>query len=927
MSARVFNAVFMIDGETIATIQVECGGTIKAPRAPYRKGYTFDGWQDIPEVMPHHDVVIIGSYTPVNYNVVFVVNGEVIKTVSVPFGAAVEAPEMPEREGYEFSGWLNLPETMPAKSIEVVGNYHADIYHAVFVIDGEVLTTLSVPYGSAISVPVVPEKEDYTFSGWKNLPATMPAHDIEVTGSYTYSSNHFKAVFMIDGEIFETLDFESGEAVNVPAVPDKEGYTFSGWTGVPEVMPNHDITVSGSYTVNRYNATFVIDGEIISAFSVEYGAPVNAPAVPDKKDYTFDGWQNLPATMPAGDIIVTGSYTYSVSIYQAVFMIDGETIATVTVEAGDPIELPAEPFREGYTFNGWQDVPETMPHHDVVINGSFTANTYQAIFVIDGELFETLIVEYGSVINAPAAPEKEGYTFTGWQDMPETMPARDIVMNGKYVDSDGKYNAVFMIDGETVATVLAEGGKAIELPATPEKEGYTFAGWQNVPETMPNHDVVINGSFTINSYDILFVVNGETIKTMSVEYGAVITAPEMPEREGYSFTGWLNLPETMPAKSMEIVGNYHPNLYNVTFTIDGEVFETVSVEYGAVINVPAAPEKEDYTFSGWQNLPAMMPAHDIEVNGSYTYSPNLFKAVFTLDGEIFETLTFKPGSTITAPVVAEKEGYTFTGWQNMPETMPHHDVFVSGGYTVNSYQAIFIIDGEMIATLSVEYGASINAPAAPEKEDYTFDGWKDLPETMPAQDIVITGSYTYSPDIFNAVFMIGDETYATIPVEAGEAIELPAEPFREGHTFNGWQDVPETMPNHDVIINGSYTVNSYQAIFIIDGELLETVSVEYGAVINAPAAPEKEGYTFTGWQNLPPTMPAQDIVLTGTYVDSDGKYNAVFMIDGETIVTILVEGGEAIELPEAPVKEGHTFNGWQDVPETMPNHDVVISGS
>ncbi len=926
-SASVFNAVFMIDGETIATIAVECGSPIEAPEAPAKEGYTFDGWQDIPEVMPHHDVVITGSYSLVSYDVVFVVNGEVIKTVSVPFGAIVEAPEMPEREGYTFTGWLNLPETMPAKSMEVVGNYHANTYNAVFVIDGEVFTTLSVPYGSVINVPIVPDKEDYTFSGWNGLPATMPAHDIEITGNYTYSPTLFKAVFMIDGEIFGTLDLKPGDTIEAPTVPEKEGYTFSGWQDVPEVMTNHDITITGSYTVNTYTATFIIDGEIIATLNVDYGAPVNAPAAPDKEDYTFDGWKDVPATMPAQNIVVVGSYTYSVSTYQAVFMIDGETIATVTVEAGDPIELPAEPFREGYTFNGWQDIPEVMPNHDIVINGSFTANTYQAIFVIDGELFETLIVEYGSVINAPTAPEREGYTFTGWQDMPETMPARDIVMHGTYVDSDGKYNAVFMIDGEAVTTILAEGGKPIELPAAPEKEGYTFSGWQDVPEVMPEHDIVINGSYTINSYEVLFVVNGETIKTVSVEYGAVITAPEMPEKEGYTFTGWLNLPETMPAKSMEIVGNYHPNLYNVTFIIDGDIFETVSVEYGSTINVPAAPEKEDYTFSGWNNLPAVMPAHDIEVTGSYTYSPTLFKAVFTIDGEIFETLTFKPGADVTTPVVPEKEGYTFSGWNDVPATMPNHDIFVSGSYTVNIYQAIFMIDGEIITTLNIEYGAVVNAPAAPEKEDYTFDGWKDVPATMPAQDIIVTGSYTYSPDIFNVVFMIGEETYATISVEAGEPVVLPAEPFREGYTFNGWQDVPATMPNHDIVINGSFTVNSYQAIFMIDGELLETISVEYGAVINAPAVPEKEGYTFVGWQNLPSTMPAQDIVVTGTYVDSDGKYNAVFMIDGETIVTILVEGGEPIELPEAPVKEGYTFEGWTDVPEVMPNHDIVINGS
>ncbi|MDE5796234.1 MAG: InlB B-repeat-containing protein, partial [Muribaculaceae bacterium] len=795
-------------------------------------------------------------------------------------------------------------------------------YQAVFRLDGEVIATMTIDYGAAIEAPAVPEKEGYTFS-WQDLPETMPAHDIEIEGIYTVNS--YQAVFRIDDETVKTMSLDYGTVIEAPEVPEKEGYTFSGWQDLPETMPAHDIVVEGSYIPNLYNAIFVIDGEIIATLSVEYGAVINAPAAPEKEGYTFTGWQDLPETMPAHDIILTGTYVDSDGKYNAVFMIDGETVATILVEGGTAIELPEAPEKEGYTFDGWQDVPETMPDHDVVINGSYTVNSYTVTFVIDGEIFETLSVEYGAVINAPAAPEKEDYTFTGWENLPETMPAHDIEVTGTYVDSDGKYNAVFMIDGETVATILVEGGTAIELPDAPEKEGYTFAGWQDVPETMPNHDVVINGSYTVNSYEVIFVVNGEVIETRSVEYGSVIEAPEMPEREGYTFSGWLNLPETMPAQSMEIVGNYHPNLYTATFIIDGEVFEHVSAEYGSVITVPVIPEKEDYTFSGWSDLPATMPAHDIEVTGNYIYSPDIFKAVFVIDGEIFETLTLEPGDAITAPAAPEKEGYTFAGWQDVPETMPNHDVVIMGSYTVNSYNAVFIIDGEVIETLSVEYGAVINAPAAPEKEDYTFNGWSNLPETMPAHDIEVTGSYTYSVVMFNAVFMIDGETYATIPVEAGESVELPAEPFREGYTFSGWLDIPETMPHHDIVINGSYTVNTYTVVFMIGDEVIDTRRVDYGAAIETPEAPEKEGYIFTGWQSVPPTMPATDLVISGSY---EAVYHLLVYLNGSVYVDEWLKYGTKIVIPEPEIPEGWQFDGWDtEIPETMPDHDVIIYGT
>ena len=56
-----------------------------------------------------------------------------------------------------------------------------------------------------------------------------------------------------------------------PSAPEKEGYTFSGWEGLPEVMPAKDVTVSGSFTVNSYKLTYVVDGEVYLEETVAYG--------------------------------------------------------------------------------------------------------------------------------------------------------------------------------------------------------------------------------------------------------------------------------------------------------------------------------------------------------------------------------------------------------------------------------------------------------------------------------------------------------------------------------------------------------------------------------------------------------------------------------------------------------------------------------
>ncbi|MBQ8190695.1 MAG: InlB B-repeat-containing protein, partial [Bacteroidaceae bacterium] len=91
--------------------------------------------------------------------------------------------------------------------------------------------------------------------------------------------------------------------------------------------------------------------------------------------------------------------------------------------------------------------------------------------------------------------------------------------------------------------------------------------------------------------------------------------------------------------------------------------------------------------------------------------------------------------------VLTKEGYTFSGWSELPVTMPANDVVVEGSFSVNSYLLTYMVDGEEYATEEVAYGSAITLKEAPVKEGYLFSGWSEVPETMPAKDIVVTGSF------------------------------------------------------------------------------------------------------------------------------------------------------------------------------------------
>ena len=554
-------------------------------------------------------------------------------------------------------------------------------------------------------------------------------------------------------------------------------------------------------------------------------------------------------------------------------------------------------------------------YHDVAISAGDGGTVNES----GGRLAE------GTTLSLTATPA-EGHYFVKWSDgvtdnpRSVTVGKEDITLSAEFAVSS--YHLTYTLDGTTYKESDVLYGTALTAEPNPEKEGHTFSGWEGLPETMPAHDVEVTGKFTINSYKAVFKIGEDIIDTKTIVYGEAVIAPEAPAKEGHTFAGWQNVPEKMPAHDIEILGSYTVNKYNLTYKVDGAEYKTVEIDYGTTLTAEAAPEKEGYTFSGWQGLPETMPAHDVEVTGSFAI--NSYKAVFKIGEEVIDTKTIVYGEAVIAPEAPAKEGHTFAGWQNVPEKMPAHDIEILGSYTVNKYMLTYKVDGAEYKTVEIDYGTTLTAEAAPVKEGYTFSGWQGLPETMPAHDVEVTGSFTINS--YKAVFKIGEEVIDTKTIVYGEAVIAPEAPAKEGHTFAGWQNVPEKMPAHDIEILGSYTVNKYNLTYKVDGAEYKTVEIDYGTTLTAEAAPEKEGYTFSGWEGLPETMPAHDVEVTGSFTIN--SYRLTVYIDNELYMDATLEYGAPINVPDPEVPSDREFNGWDiDIPETMPAHDVEIHGT
>ena len=323
---------------------------------------------------------------------------------------------------------------------------------------------------------------------------------------------------------------------------------------------------------------------------------------------------------------------------------------TGSVEEGTELTVTATP-KEGYHFSQWSDGTTENPYQLTVggaiqLSAEFAPNQYTVTFVFDnGDGEQVFTQDYKSEITKPADPTKEGFTFKGWDpEVAATVPAADVTYTAQW--ERNSYKLTYVVDGATVKeeSVLFEA--AITPEAEPTKEGYTFSGWSEIPETMPAKDVTVTGTFTVNKYKLTYQVDGAEYKTSEVDFGTNITPEAEPTKEGYTFSGWSEIPETMPAKDVTVTGTFTVNKYKLTYTIDGEVYKTVEVEYGATITPEPTPSGDYDTFE-WVGVPETMPAQDVTVTATYTTGINVVSLTLSKPADVYTLSGKKVRSNVT----------------------------------------------------------------------------------------------------------------------------------------------------------------------------------------------------------------------------------------------------------------------------------------
>ena len=255
-----------------------------------------------------------------------------------------------------------------------------------------------------------------------------------------------------------------------------------------------------------------------------------------------------------------------------------------------------------------------------------------------------------------------------------------------------------------------------------------------------------------------------------VKTGSEFTAPASdgltrPDGDAGSFFMWLGSNgkfyapgDSVPAEVTKLTAQWTAPTYAVTLNTNGGTINSgnvTSYTYGVGATLPTAGDMTytGHTFVGWYDNENLTGSPVTAIGGTETgnkeywakWEINQYTITFDANGgSEIAPITQDYGTNINAPADPTRKGYTFKGWdKEIPKTMPAENMTVKAQWEINQYAITFDTNGgSEIAPITQDYGTAITAPADPTRKGYTFKGWdKEIPETMPAENITITARW------------------------------------------------------------------------------------------------------------------------------------------------------------------------------------------
>ena len=582
-------------------------------------------------------------------------------------GEMAIVPDAPEQEGKNFVGWE--PELGP---ITEDTNFYAQYAENA----EQIHLTVNYQYkdGSSAAQPWVAEvqagvKCDYTvespsidgFEPDQKEVVFKDAYDTDQTVTVTYTGAEGR--YQIEHWLLDVQGNKTGEPAEIEtAVGEVGNYTqavskeYEGFTAreISQVKIGSDgnTVVEVLYERNSYTLTWNTGegGSYIAPSEIVYGAAVETPAKdPSRLGYDFAGWENLPATMPAQDTVVTAKWNpaqkadYKV-IYWKETLTKGEyAVGEITYGkggfVGNNIPYSTQKNYEGFKLNETKSEGnvEITPDGMAVKNVYYDRETYTIKFMRkkSRKWYEDtnlrITARYGEDVSKQweKACEKDGWGPNKDESWGESiiqytlianMPADHLTMYEKDPTGSEKmiYYYVEGLEGNKEVYARFKVGRGVSLSEEDKQPitGFTFSEWKKESNSLPwEKPADLWLYYTRNSYELYFE-NCE-MDPASIKFEALLSTgkplrePGRPANvdDDYEFAGWYLDPAfenpvdwnaAMPADNIRIYAKWQAPEYTVSFETNGGNFiDPITVTKGDQIELPRDPEKEGDTFLGW----------------------------------------------------------------------------------------------------------------------------------------------------------------------------------------------------------------------------------------------------------------------------------------------------------------------------------------
>lgn len=233
---------------------------------------------------------------------------------------------------------------------------------------------------------------------------------------------------------------------------------------------------------------------------------------------------------------------------------------------------------------------------------------------------------------------------------------------------------------------------------------------------------------------LLFVMTGCQEHTITfVDYDGTIideikltddmTAPEVPERQGYTFIGWDHDLANV-TNSITITAQYQANEYHIQFM---GLEDEMTVLYGDVIETLPTTIKEYHKFIGWTyqdeliTLPFIYTYdHDLILEPSYEVGITCKVRFYNADNEVIQISIVEVGNSAIAPSDPLKVGYQFLGWDHSFDVVMD-DLHVKPLYRPLEFH-VYFDSNPNIDSILVKYDEAITLPNM-FRNGHIFEGW------------------------------------------------------------------------------------------------------------------------------------------------------------------------------------------------------------